>query len=985
LEIKDLKKPKNLFSMRNKQLIFNIKFVLIALFLMLGCELRKVEDLQPISFPSIAEVFIDDFTGDLAYAAFGGSDVTAFQVDRQVSYNNTRQSMRFNVPDDNSPNGSYAGGVFFSRTGRNLSGYNALTFYIKASQSVTIGEIGFGNDLGENKYLVKLGGLSANTNWKKVIIPIPDALKLVAEKGLLYYAAAPIDKKGFTFWIDEVRFEKLGDLGNLQGLIYNGEDKVLSKAETGDKITINGIQTSVTLPTGVNQIVDVSPHYFTFMSSNPGIASAANRGLVSVNDAGTTTITAKLGEATAKGSLKITSTGAPVGPTTKAPTPTRDAADVISLFSNAYPNVPVDSWNMRYRFSTVDEFFIKVQEDDVIRYRNLNFVGIEFRNPLINASSMGGIHLDIWTPDPTDLPNNFKVLLTDLGPNGAFGGEDDKTHEVTITSPTLASNNWVGIDIPFSAFTGLTSRSRLGQMVLSGSIPNMYIDNVYFYKIPTKPTTAAPTPTKLAANVISIFSDAYTNVAGSDLKPYWGQQPQANWSVTETPIAGNNTLHYANFNYQGLQIGSPQNVSSYGFLHLDYYSVNATALNVFLISSVPGAEKAFSLPVPTTGWNSVDIPLSTFTPTVNLNDVIQFKFDGGTGASDIYLDNIYFWKNPAPPVVPTVAAPVPTRPAAEVLSIFSDSYTNIAGTDFFPFWGQNPPVVVSQTPIQGNTTMRYANFSYQGIQIGSVQDVSSYGSLHLDYYSTNATSLRVFLISPPNETSFTLNVPTTGWNSVDIPLTAFAGVNLSQVLQFKFDGGTGTSDIFLDNIYFFKGGGGSGSCPAPPAGEFITDGGFEANAGCWELIAIQGGTSSAIVTNVNNGGSNSARIKTAQGGNPGIKQTRFGVGNILPNTTYQVKFDIRADASDPVANGAVLKAAAFSEASESSGTGAIRHELIAGEGNVSSTWTTKTINFTTPNNAANVAGGLSLLIELIGGGPTTTGTIYIDNVSLKKQ
>jgi hypothetical protein len=42
-------------------------------------------------------------------------------------------------------------------------------------------------------------------------------------------------------------------------------------------------------------------------------------------------------------------------------------------------------------------------------------------------------------------------------------------------------------------------------------------------------------------------------------------------------------------------------------------------------------------------------------------------------------------------------------------------------------------------------------------------------------------------------------VPTTGWTSIDIPLSAFAPVNLSDVIQLKFDG---NGDIWLDNIYF---------------------------------------------------------------------------------------------------------------------------------------------------------------------------------------
>jgi hypothetical protein len=156
------------------------------------------------------------------------------------------------------------------------------------------------------------------------------------------------------------------------------------------------------------------------------------------------------------------------------------------------------------------------------------------------------------------------------------------------------------------------------------------------------PVTAAPVPTYPAADVISIFSDSYTNVAGSDLNPNWGQAT----AVSQTSIGGNNTLVYSNLNYQGLQFGSNQNVSGKQFLHLDFYSATSSTLSVFLISP-PGSaggqapfEKPFSLAVPTTaGWNSVDIPLSQFTPQVALNNVFQLKFEGN---GTIYLDNILF-------------------------------------------------------------------------------------------------------------------------------------------------------------------------------------------------------------------------------------------------------------------------------------------------------------------------------------------------------
>ncbi|MCX8491069.1 MAG: hypothetical protein ORN54_08375 [Cyclobacteriaceae bacterium] len=395
------------------------------------------------------------------------------------------------------------------------------------------------------------------------------------------------------------------------------------------------------------------------------------------------------------------------------------------------------------------------------------------------------------------------------------------------------------------------------------------------------------------------------------------------------------------------------------------------------------------------------------TTTVGANQWEELTFDFASGESEKYDKIILFFQlnsnttatyfiddfalygtgSPALVTTPTTAAPTPpTRADGNVISIFSNAYTNISGIDYNPNWGQT--TVTTTIQVAGNSTLKYTGLNYQGTDFsGNAQNVSTMQFLHVDFWTVNSTALNVSVISPgPAEKAKALTVPTNrNWTSVDIPLTDFSPtVELANIIQLKFDG---NGDIFLDNIYFHKTaeGGGSGSCPTPPAGEFIVDGGFEANAVCWELIATQLNTSTTIVSNVNNGGIKSARIKTVPGANPGIKQTRFGVGVILPNTTYVVKFDVRQDAADLVAGGAVFKVAAFSEAAEGSGTGAIRHEIISGDGSVPSTWTTKTLTFTTAANAANVAGGISLLIELVGGGASTTGTIYIDNVSLTKQ
>lgn len=790
--------------MKRKLSFFGLTISLLSVTLLTvtGCKKRDINDLQSPAFPRTAEVFIDDFTPDLAYAAFGGSDVKAFQVDNQVSYGGTRQSMRFEVPDANSPNGSYAGGVFLSKTGRDLSGYNALSFYIKASQPATIGELGFGNDFGENKYLVSLNGLPVNSNWKKVIIPIPDASKLTQEKGLFYYSTGPENNRGYTFWIDEVRFEKQGDLGQASATILNGADRQ-QISYSGISTTLDGLTATYNLPTGVNRTINVSPYYFKFLNSNPSVASVSEKGVVTTIGGGTTTITATLDTINARGSLTLNSAGTYIG----APVPTRDAANVISVFSDAYTNINVDYYNGYWApFQTTQSADFVVGGDHVLNYTNFNFVGIQVTSPTVNIGSMANLHLDLYVPDNINPGATIKVRVLDFGANGAPGGGDDVSDIVTLTNPALTARTWLSFDIPFSSLPGLSTKGHFGQIIFEGTnISNFFADNIYFWSNPVVPPVAAPVPTRPAANVLSVFSDSYTNLPGSDFFPNWGQSTV----VTQTPIAGNNTLRYSNFNYQGLQLAANQNLSTYQFLHLDYYSASGGTLNVYLICppGSPGGtapwEKAFALSVPTAGWNSIDIPLSQFTPQVALNNVFQFKFDGGSGGT-IFLDNIYFWRIPP---VPPVAAPVPTYPAGNVISIFSDSYTNVPGSDLNPNWGQ--ATVVTQTLIGGNYTLVYTGLNYQGLQFGSNQNVSGKTFLHLDYYTANSTALNVYLICPPGspggqspwEKPYALPVPTAnGWNSVDIPLSHFTPeVALNNTFQLKFDG-NGT--IYLDNILF---------------------------------------------------------------------------------------------------------------------------------------------------------------------------------------
>ena len=159
------------------------------------------------------------------------------------------------------------------------------------------------------------------------------------------------------------------------------------------------------------------------------------------------------------------------------------------------------------------------------------------------------------------------------------------------------------------------------------------------------PATAAPTPTKNPADVLSLFSNAYTNLPGIDWFPFWNQSTQ----YQQVQIQGDDVKRYYNLNYEGVQFASNLNVQSMTHLHIDVWTTNCTTLRIY---PIPGGAASFVDLNPTLlGWNSYDIPLSSFNLTANelngINGINQFKFEATPfGASNVYIDNVYFWKPP---------------------------------------------------------------------------------------------------------------------------------------------------------------------------------------------------------------------------------------------------------------------------------------------------------------------------------------------------
>ena len=333
-------------------------------------------------------------------------------------------------------------------------------------------------------------------------------------------------------------------------------------------------------------------------------------------------------------------------PTVAAPTPTVIAANVISLFSNAYTNVTVDNWRADWGQSGNVLSDIQIAGNDTKKYTDLSYFGVITEANKIDASAMLNFHVDVWTPNVT----TFKIKIVDFGADGAYQGGDDKEFEVTRT---LTLSGWNSLEIPLSEFTGLTTKAHIAQFVFSGSAGTIYIDNVYFNKtavvvVPTVPTVAAPTPTTAQSNVISLFSNAYTNVTVDNWRADWGQSGNV---LSDIQIAGNDTKKYTDLSYFGVITEANKiDATAMLYFHLDVWTPNVATFKVKIVdfgadgAYQGGDDKEFEVTRTLTlsGWNSLDIPMSEFTGLTTKAHVAQFVFSGSAGT--IYMDNVYFSK-----------------------------------------------------------------------------------------------------------------------------------------------------------------------------------------------------------------------------------------------------------------------------------------------------------------------------------------------------
>jgi hypothetical protein len=164
--------------------------------------------------------------------------------------------------------------------------------------------------------------------------------------------------------------------------------------------------------------------------------------------------------------------------------------------------------------------------------------------------------------------------------------------------------------------------------------------------------------------------------------------------------------------------------------------------------------------------------------------------------------------------LPTIEAPKPDYPAANVISLYSDEYTPMTDITVLP-WGQTS--ILNYVKVDTGEAMQLINLQWLPIGLNNGRDVSMLQYVHIDVYSNIASPFRFGFVdwgiagNPPTEvyTPY-FNLTPGQWYSVDYPLSYFKDRDIDckwiGAIRFGDDDGTVYSnEIYVDNIYFFEG------------------------------------------------------------------------------------------------------------------------------------------------------------------------------------
>ena len=496
---------------------------------------------------------------------------------------------------------------------------------------------------------------------------------------------------------------------------------------------------------------------------------------------------------------------APIGPSVAAPTPpARNADDVVSFYSDAYANAPMGEYFPSWQVGTVSDN--PINGNNTWKMDGLGFAALANYDG-VDLSAMEKMYIDYYTTQDVVGAKLFVKLV-----------DTNNSHELLLDLGDVTADSWQTVEIDLSAQnTANVDLSTLTQFLIDPSTDGdtFFIDNWYFAKgspttPSTAPTTAPAAPTLDAADVISFYSDSYTNISLGEYFPDWSDA-----TVTDNPIDGNNIWKMEAMNFASVTQYAGVDLSGVNKMYIDYWTTQDTAGSKLFVKLVdtnaPQEELILDLGDVTAGsWQTVEVDLTAQnTANIDLSTVTQFLIDPSTDGGTFFFDNWYFANVSGPG--PSAAAPTPpARNAADVISLYSNAYTNVASNFDAGWCGANS---VAEISVAGNDIMAWAGNDCQGIVLNTGVDASAFTNYNVDIYIEDGTDLtgKVFnlkFVGTPTsvikEINHDLNAlqPNIGeWVSLT------GTVDLSTMSGFKEFAVTTNlaNSVWYDNLYVYKG------------------------------------------------------------------------------------------------------------------------------------------------------------------------------------
>jgi hypothetical protein len=364
----------------------------------------------------------------------------------------------------------------------------------------------------------------------------------------------------------------------------------------------------------------------------------------------------------------------------------------------------------------------------------------------------------------------------------------------------------------------------------------------------------------------------------------------------------------------------------------------------------------------TATWNTYTLQFTTpaFGGAVNDGRLMFWLADDGAAGDEYWIDNVIVTSGSVPP---PPSSNVLVNPGFENGQTGWGFFTNGSGNFSVTGPGDGSANAARISLATGGTNIQF-------FQSGVPLESNTEYQLTFSAYCTTGHDLKLTLVQ--HEAPYAnyglareaVNL-SGGWNTYTIQFTTpnLGGpVDYGRLMFWLADDGAAGDVYWIDNVILSSGG---GTVVPPPSTSVLDNPNFESGTAPWRLFT--NGSGNYTVTGPGENSANAARISLATGGS-NIQFFQAGVP-LEPNTQYQLSFSAYCN------TGHDLKVTLVQHEAPYANYGLARETV-----NLSNSWDTHTIQFTTPSFGSSVDDG-RLMFWLADDG--AAGDVYwIDNVNL---